>query len=77
MEERAEITTVDTGDLNAMARWARGMYRGQTVAHLASIWGIEPTMEAVLAEVGKGFPDPARKIVVKVAEKELRKAKNR
>lgn len=65
---------VETGDLQAMSRWARRMCRGWTVEQMATAAGVEPTMESVLAELSDGFPAPAKRVVRKVCEYELKRA---
>lgn len=73
MEERFELVSVDVNDVAAMAKWAHGMFRGLSLKELGSLCKVEPTELAVLAEVGRGFPEKARKVVVEVCGEELRK----
>ncbi len=77
-QRRIEVRSVevDTNDLQAMSRWARGACRGWTVEKMAAAAGVEPTMEAVLEHVSEGFPAPASRVVKKVCEYELTQTAN-
>lgn len=76
MEERTELVNVNVEDPTAMARWAHGFCRGQSVEHLASLYGVEPSMDAVLAKLGRYLPEEARQIVAKACEEELRRSES-
>lgn len=72
-EEQSKLINVDVNDPSAMAKWARGTCQGQTVESYAMLYGIEPTMDAVLSELSRDLPDAAKQIVVEVCKEELSK----
>lgn len=65
MKERIELVNVDVRDSEAMARWAHGMCRGQSVEVLANIYEVEATASAVANAIAKDLPGPIRHVVVK------------
>lgn len=77
MEQCTKIINVDVNDPAAMTRWAHGMCRNQSVEHLASVYNVEPTLTAVVAEISRYFPDKTRQVVVKACEAELSKTEAR
>lgn len=70
-----KVVVVDVEDVGAMAKWTRGMCRGQTVQHLALVFETDATVTAIAKEMSEGFPKQAQKIVKQVCEAELRKTK--
>jgi hypothetical protein len=71
--EESKLVGVDTKNPKAMARWAHGTCRGQTIEHLASLYGVEPTLSAVAQRLSQHFPDEVRPIVARACEVELKK----
>lgn len=77
MERQSELklNAIDVHDSAAMANWAHGMCRGQTVEHLAAQRGVEPTLDAVVEELSRAFPKEVQGAVARACKEELEKTK--
>jgi hypothetical protein len=72
----AKVTVADRDDVSSLEAWARAICKGTTVEYLASMYGIEPTIEAVSARVGRLLPREASEAVARVCREELLKSAN-
>ena len=75
MKGQLGLVEVNVKDSATMAKWAHGMCRGQTVEHLAAVYGVEPTMNAVVEELGRHLPKEVQPIVARACESELKKTR--
>jgi hypothetical protein len=74
MEGDLRLNEVDVNDAAAMDKWAHGLCRGQTVKHFANIYGVDPTMSAVVERLSQHFPKEVRGVVARACEEELKKS---
>jgi hypothetical protein len=77
MKGELRLSEVDQTDAVAMARWAHGFCRAQTVEHLAEIYGVEPTMSAVVGRLSQHLPKEVQSVVARACEAELKKTESK
>lgn len=65
---------VDTDDLGAVERWARGMCQGLDVERTAAELGTETSIVAVATALTSNLPEPAGLVALQTCEEELMKA---
>jgi hypothetical protein len=70
----AVLNPVEPGDLAAVKLWAELKCRGRTIGQLSEVYGVEPTMEAVVQRVIRGIPRQSRDAAAKLCEREVRRS---
>jgi hypothetical protein len=71
MQDAAEAKALDVSSSAEVERWTEGTCKGWTLGDLAESLGVEPTMEAVVSFLSRGFPSQAKSIVWEFCEREL------
>jgi hypothetical protein len=66
------VTVVEPDDVPGLEAWARAICKDTTVEQLASIIGVAPNMEAVVARLVGRLPKEGSAAVARVCRAELR-----
>jgi hypothetical protein len=70
-KRRNHFGSVDPGDIAAMRAWAEIFATGESVESVAARIQVEPTMDAVVAEVTHGMTAETREAVAEVFRQEF------
>lgn len=71
-ERISKVTVVEQDDVPGLEAWARAICKDTTVEQLASILGVAPKMETVVARMMGRLPREGAQAVARVCRAELR-----